>query len=232
MGSIEKQIREYIASHFHDRTMPFPGYLDEVMGVLRPLCIIAATGEYPLAQADAVNLEHVSDAIATAMGRAVKSVVMASVSRPFPPPDWMSAAVYQDHCVSTFWDEILASLQGTLGGILGAQYSARYGYDRLAAIRDVWQEHVGVSIGVAAIRKLGWGNALSSGAQIRVPTLEQRIAELGVIQGGVLVPYLAAATVGDTDVLENLYQLVLLLPEVLVLGERSDAPGVWIALAA
>lgn len=231
MADVEATMRRYIASHFDGGAMPFAEYLDEVMATLRPLCTIAATGVYPLARVEDVDHDRVAVAITKATGRTVDRVVVVSASHPFPQPDWMSAAVYRDHRMMMLWDELHASLRCTAGEDVASQRIAQYGVDRVTSVRDVVNAHLGVPVGIATTRALEWGKH-SAPASIVADVLQRRIAQLGIIQGGIIVPYVTAATLGDTDTLEDLYPLALLLPQVLVMGERVDTPGVWLALAA
>lgn len=231
MADVEATIRQYIAGHFEGGAMPFAEYLDEVMETLRPLCTIAATGVYPLARVEDVDHDRVAVAIAKATGRTVDRVVVTSASCPFPQPDWMSAAVYHDHRTMIFWDELHASIRCTVGEDVASQRITQYGVDRVTSVRDVVNAHLGVPVGIATTRALEWGRH-SAPASIVTDVLQRRVAQLGIIQGGIIIPYVTAATLGDTDTLERLYPLVLLLPQVMVVGERVDAPGVWLALAA
>ncbi|MDP3771472.1 MAG: hypothetical protein Q8R16_04180 [bacterium] len=226
MADVEATIRQYIASHFEDGVMPFAEYLDEIMDTLRPLCSIAATGVYPLARVEEVDHHHVAIAIAKATGRTVDRIVVVSASHPFPQPNWMSAAVYHDHRTMILWDELIASLRCTVGEDVASQRIAQYGVDRVTSVRDVVSTHLGVPVGLGIARALGWGKSLGD------DILTRRIMQLGIVQGGIIVPYVTAATLGDTDTLEQLYQLMLLLPRVLAMGERVDTPGAWLALAA
>jgi len=226
MTDAETAIRRYIARCFDGSAMPFTEFLDEVMETLHPLCDIATTGIYPLMPAERVDHDRVTAAIVKATGRTVDRVVVASGSCPFPQPDWMSAAVHHDHRRMMFWDELFASVRRTVAEDVALPLVGRYGVDYVANVRNTVNANLGEPLGVAVIRALGWGRDLGDAM------LKRRISQLGIVQGGIIMPYVTAATLGDTAALEQLYPLVLLLSEILPIGERKDAPGVWIVLAA
>jgi len=192
--------------------------MEHLDGVIR----VADTGICRLAPAGADLERRAAKAIADLTGRPCR-VRFVSLRRPFPNPGGLTEADYDAELQPLIWEqaakftrpklaEVVSDLNSTSLAALGSN-----GWEELwdttndAFWFNSWQvikESIGIGLEASNRLKLHEG-------------LHQAV--LG---------YLAAAAVGDADAMRRLSGLILLLPRVLPLGEKTGEPGVWLVLAA